>query len=210
MEAPGGCTQYHFGKEGILKSFNFEGIQYLGNQNYKICIGSVTGACYLKVEADLNHFMLQVSRINDAFRKCCSFHNFSLKLHPVPGNSRFSRYSRTEGRAPSGRGDEDCSIDYLMIPGGRGNQSNVGTTVDRFCGGQLNFVSNEKRSDPIYSEVKSSVIWLQFVTGIRDRNFFETIDRRRTALNGDFEGTGHGIRLRYSQLTDCKERRFYQ
>ena len=23
--APGGCTQFHFGMEGIIKSFNFEG-----------------------------------------------------------------------------------------------------------------------------------------------------------------------------------------
>ena len=24
--APGGCTQFHFGMEGIIKSFNFEGL----------------------------------------------------------------------------------------------------------------------------------------------------------------------------------------
>lgn len=35
---PGGCSQYHFGMEGIIKSFNFEGVQYLNNQNYKSCI----------------------------------------------------------------------------------------------------------------------------------------------------------------------------
>ena len=26
IKAPGGCTQYHFGSEGVIKSFNFEGI----------------------------------------------------------------------------------------------------------------------------------------------------------------------------------------
>ena len=36
--APGGCTQLHFGLEGIIKSFNFEGVQYLNNQNYHSCI----------------------------------------------------------------------------------------------------------------------------------------------------------------------------
>ena len=38
--APGGCTQLHFGLEGIIKSFNFEGVQYLNNQNYHSCIRS--------------------------------------------------------------------------------------------------------------------------------------------------------------------------
>ena len=60
IEAPGGCTQYHFGDEGVIKSFNFEGVQYLGNQNYKICIRASPGACFVSVNADPNHFMLQV------------------------------------------------------------------------------------------------------------------------------------------------------
>ena len=40
--APGGCTQLHFGLEGIIKSFNFEGVQYLNNQNYHSCIRSLS------------------------------------------------------------------------------------------------------------------------------------------------------------------------
>ena len=36
VQAPAGCTQYHFGNEGVIKSFNFEGVQYLASQNYKI------------------------------------------------------------------------------------------------------------------------------------------------------------------------------
>ena len=61
VEAPGGCNQYYFGKEGIIKTFNFEGIQYLAGQDYKMCIRSEAGACYVAFEADINHFMLQVS-----------------------------------------------------------------------------------------------------------------------------------------------------
>ncbi len=30
--APAGCTQFHFGSQGSVKSFNFEGVQYLNNQ----------------------------------------------------------------------------------------------------------------------------------------------------------------------------------
>jgi hypothetical protein len=35
--APAGCTQFHFGSQGSVKSFNFEGVQYLNNQvsNFK-------------------------------------------------------------------------------------------------------------------------------------------------------------------------------
>ena len=60
VEAPGGCNQFYFGKEGIIKTFNFEGVQYLAGQNYKMCIRSEAGACYVAFEAETNHFMLQV------------------------------------------------------------------------------------------------------------------------------------------------------
>ena len=60
VEAPGGCSQYYFGREGVIKTFNFEGVQYLSNQNYKMCIRSNDDACFVKYEADTNHFMLQV------------------------------------------------------------------------------------------------------------------------------------------------------
>jgi hypothetical protein len=62
VQAPGGCAQYHFGNEGIIKTFNFEGVQYLAGHNYKICIRSQQGACYIGYAADTNHFMLQVSQ----------------------------------------------------------------------------------------------------------------------------------------------------
>ena len=64
VEAPGGCNQYYFGTEGIIKTFNFEGVQYLAGQNYKMCIRSEAGACYVAFEAETNHFMLQVLRFS--------------------------------------------------------------------------------------------------------------------------------------------------
>ena len=60
VQAPGGCDQYYFGKEGIIKTFNFEGVQYLGGLNYKMCIRAEQGACFTSFQADTNHFMLQV------------------------------------------------------------------------------------------------------------------------------------------------------
>ena len=60
VEAPSGCTQYHFGQNGLIKTFNFEGVQYLAGQNYKMCIRAEQGACFVGFQADPNHFMLRV------------------------------------------------------------------------------------------------------------------------------------------------------
>ena len=200
MEAPGGCTQYHFGNEGVIKSFNFEGVQYLGSQNYKICIRSEAGACFVGFAADTNHFMLQ--------------------LHPTYENDNFDSFDseRTSNRPPSGRGEEDCSFDWLLIPGARGNLTKFGESHDRFCGGQLNTDSAEDQSIPIYSEITSKIIWLQWTTGARDPFAMKDLEMRstnnrdtstadsmeyRNSLNEGFDGTGPGIRLRYAQLRNC-------
>ena len=76
-------------------------------------------------------------------------------------------------------------MDFLLIPGGRGNLTrfgnmhcilkimrvlcnevlfDLGATYDRFCGGQLNTESAEEESIPIYTEITSPVIWLQVST----------------------------------------------
>ena len=55
--------------------------------------------------------------------------NLSLfQLHPTSSNSKFSgsNFKRTTGRPPSGRGDEDCTFDWLLIPGARGNLTRYG------------------------------------------------------------------------------------
>ena len=64
VQAPGGCNQYYFGREGIIKTFNFEGVQYLANQNYKMCIRANQDSCFVRYFADTNHFMLQVFFLN--------------------------------------------------------------------------------------------------------------------------------------------------
>jgi len=49
------------------------------------------------------------------------------KLHPSESNNRFrNNFNRNGARPPSGRGDEDCTTDFLLIPGGKGNLTRFG------------------------------------------------------------------------------------
>ena len=64
-------------------------------------------------------------------------------------------------RNPSGRGAEDCGLDYLVIPNGRPNATALGRSYDRFCGGHLNINSNRGGSMPIYSEITSPIFKLR-------------------------------------------------
>lgn len=148
-----------------------------------------------------------------------------LQLHPTYSNSKFSKIrssssSRTSSRPPSGRGDEDCTFDWLLIPGARGNLTKLGSSNDRFCGGQLNSDSAQDESIPLYTEVTSQIAWLQLVTGPRDPFAMQDLEARstkrrsssasatdsmnyRNPLNEGFDGTGPGIRIRYAQLQNC-------
>jgi len=145
--APPGCTQYHFGSQSTIKSFNFEGVQYLNNQNYKICIKSDQGSCYGEFRADTNQFMLE----------------------PVnqPGRSSSFRRRFTNKRPLSVSGDDGCARDYLLIPGGTSNTAFNQSTIsrDRYCGGFLNARTGENESIPVYTRITSSVFWIQLITG---------------------------------------------
>ena len=140
LRAPDGCTQYYLAEDGIIKTFNFEGVQYLANQNYRACIRSKRDACFVVYQADANQFLYQLFISRD--------------------NRRFLRRPRGAS-TPSGRGDEDCGMDYLLIPGGRANATKVGPSHDRFCGGRLNVESNSADNIPIYSEITSKISYVQ-------------------------------------------------
>ena len=129
--APGGCTQFHFGMEGIIKSFNFEGVQYLNNQNYKSCIRSERGACFVEFQADANHFMLEPIEVEDyEFRKkqAAAATGF-FGTAPRNRNKKKQMFSRPNAKA----GDRSCMEDYMLIPGGQDSkeQSLVEHSHDR-------------------------------------------------------------------------------
>ena len=96
-------------------------------------------------------------------------------------------------------------------------------SYDRFCGGQLNSESNQDESIPLYTKIGSQIIWLQLVTGLREKLVLENLAKmttnsvssffggRRTyrnSLNEGYDGTGPGFRLRYSQLQNCVDSPF--
>ena len=51
---------------------------------------------------------------------------FMLQIHPKSGNNNFRQSSRHRNRPPSGKGDDDCTFDWLLIPGARGNLTRFG------------------------------------------------------------------------------------
>ena len=126
--APGGCTQFHFGMEGIIKSFNFEGVQYLNNQNYKSCIRSERGSCYVEFQADANHFMLEPIEVTEMKKKMKKNTNVGF-FSTAPRNKKKKLYSRPNAKA----GDYSCAEDFLLIPGGQNTmeQSEVEHSHDR-------------------------------------------------------------------------------
>ena len=58
--APTGCAQYYVGEKGVIKSFNFEGLQYFVDQDIRICIKPERGHCKIQFEAEANQFMISV------------------------------------------------------------------------------------------------------------------------------------------------------
>ena len=93
----------------------------------------------------------------------------------------FRRRNRNGGGdTPSGRGSEECGLDYVLIPGGRANASRTGRnerfypgkpivftnffkgpSYDRFCGGRLNIDSGTDFNSAVYAPVNSEIFSVQ-------------------------------------------------
>ena len=94
----------------------------------------------------------------------------------------FRRRNRNGGGdTPSGRGSEECGLDYVLIPGGRANASRTGwggrslsakpivftkyffkgPSYDRFCGGRLNIDSGTDFNSAVYAPVNSEIFSVQ-------------------------------------------------
>ena len=93
IQAPTGCFQYHFDTSGLMKSFNYEGGQYLNNQHYRICILASSDACQIEYTSE-GEFMLEKW-----------------------GNYKTVPYTR------AGSTSTYCVQDYLSIPGASNSTS---------------------------------------------------------------------------------------
>lgn len=56
----------------------------------------------------------------------------------------------------SGVGDQDCSRDYLMIPGG--SRTGDGSTYDRYCGGRLHYYRGQTLSSPVLIKTSGPIV----------------------------------------------------
>ena len=84
----------------------------------------------------------------------------------------------------SGVGDQECPLDYLMIPAG--SQTGDGYTFDRYCGGKLHYLNNQLMEAPVVSKANGPIV-LRF----------------HSDYSQD-ESVKDGFRLRYEQsATDC-------
>lgn len=84
----------------------------------------------------------------------------------------------------SGVGDQDCSRDYLMIPGG--SRTGDGLTYDRYCGGRLHYFRGQTLSSPVLIKTSGPIV-LRFHS------------------DAHYEGLNNGgFRLQYEQSAqDC-------
>ena len=61
IRAPDGCAQYYMGEKGVIKSYNFEGLQYFQGQQLNICLRPEPEMCQVAFDAQSNHFLIAVS-----------------------------------------------------------------------------------------------------------------------------------------------------
>ncbi len=110
---------------------------------------------------------------------------------------RQNRESSSEDM-PAARGADECGLDYVMIPGARGNASRIGTvrvlqnyfslecchivfcltlgtSYDRFCGGHLNVKSGAEGNTAVYAPVTSEILSLQVKQALKSETFMTTV-----------------------------------
>ncbi|KAI9563173.1 hypothetical protein GHT06_010631 [Daphnia sinensis] len=137
-KAPTGCFQYFNSRSGVIKSFNFEGGQYWNNQNYRICIRSISDSCTLSLSSTEGDFGLQkaISR-------------------RVPANR-------------AGVGIKACPRDYLSIPGTIRSEekSQSGESNDRYCGSKFSDRPADFRHRVVMARMQNDVHIMTFRAGV--------------------------------------------
>ncbi|XP_069953130.1 uncharacterized protein [Cherax quadricarinatus] len=138
--AGSGCLQYFLASSGVIKSYNFEGHQYLNSQDYYICVRTAPGACALSLSAKEGDFGIQKF------------------------NSRLVSFDR------AGVGARACTRDYLFVPhlanaavGSGGKASPDGG--ERLCGGKFSYLHGDALNRQVTGYVTGPLYVLHFKTG---------------------------------------------
>uniref|UniRef100_T1K811 CUB domain-containing protein n=1 Tax=Tetranychus urticae TaxID=32264 RepID=T1K811_TETUR len=107
-----------------------------------------------------------------------------VSFSSAPGDWSITR-SDGVNQHMSGVGDNQCSTDYLLIPGA--SRTGDGRTFDRYCGGVLNYMEGRENTAPLVTKAYGPIV-LRFHSGTG--RTFNSID--------DFESKS-GFRLRFEQ-----------
>ena len=83
-----------------------EGVQYLNNHNYKTCIRAERNACFMELQADANHFMLEPVEAEDMSAEIRQKQREELVhdamgmslLFPRPARSKKKKYGRPNAK----------------------------------------------------------------------------------------------------------------
>merc|ERR1719369_1343629 len=123
--APAGCLQFYNETSGTIRSFNFkspaltevEGTRQIRNLNYGICISSKVGYC------DVTWTQSTISE-----------RSFSMS-----GDARSDVSDNSLTASASVTGTEDCSTDYILIPGGYHKNPDTKGVIQasKYCGTEL-------------------------------------------------------------------------
>ena len=116
--APTGCAQYYVGEKGVVKSFNFEGLQYFVDQDIRICIKPERGHCKIQFEAEANQFMISVKLFSGGiFFSKTKGYNFQSRSEDKSYKYRYLNQNQL-----SGSGSKHCATDFILIPNAEGTQ----------------------------------------------------------------------------------------
>ncbi|XP_057367125.1 uncharacterized protein LOC130688187 isoform X2 [Daphnia carinata] len=137
-KAPTGCFQYFNSRSGVIKSFNFEGGQYWNNQNYRICIRSISDSCTLSLSSTEGDFGIQKA------------------------------ISRRVPAKRAGVGIKACPRDYLLIPGTVQSEekSQSGESNDRYCGSKFSDRPGDFRHRIVLARMQNDVHMMTFRAGV--------------------------------------------
>ncbi|CAG9863008.1 unnamed protein product [Phyllotreta striolata] len=123
--APSGCLQYYNSITGVVRSFNYgaaatqDGTRQLSNENYGICIATITGYCGITWSQ------------TDVF-------SFGLT-----DNVYASIADGTLGTINAEQFGLNCTTDFIVIPSPILVQNNTALNTDRFCGRGFSTVTSK-------------------------------------------------------------------